>query len=119
MLLKLIFVLSVILILPANKNYIYGTDAGKATQDKVFLLSISEVRKYFNSDDSRKCSPTDYADENGTFQEHGICRWWLRSPGNNQDRAAYVSETGKEVDIGGMVNWSTVAVRPAMWIDIS
>ena len=45
----------------ADKNPEYSTSAGNNTQDQVFLLSITEVEKYFSSDNDRKCVPTAYA----------------------------------------------------------
>ena len=39
----------------ADKNPDYSTDPGKATQDKIFLLSITEVNKYFTSNSERAC----------------------------------------------------------------
>lgn len=37
----------------ADKNPDYSTNPGNATQDQVFLLSITEVNKYFSSDSAR------------------------------------------------------------------
>lgn len=45
----------------ADKNPDYSTDPGNATQDKVFLLSITEANQYFTSDEARKCGTTEYA----------------------------------------------------------
>lgn len=103
----------------AHKNPEYDTNQGNATQDQVFLLSRTEVNKYFSSDIARQCQPTDYADANGVDvnDNNGNCWWWLRSPGDAQDYAAsvsiggYVYEYGYNVDI-------YIAVRPALWIEI-
>ena len=66
----------------ADKNPDYSTNPGNATQDQVFLLSITEVNKYFSSDSARQCKPTDYAVANGAWEsDSGNCWWWLRSPG--------------------------------------
>ena len=45
----------------ADENPEYDTSPGNDTNDKIFLLSITEVNKYFSSDEARKCAPTDYA----------------------------------------------------------
>ena len=44
---------------PADRN------PGNATQDKIFLLSIPELRKYFPEAKSRKCKATRHAVDNG------------------------------------------------------
>ena len=45
----------------ADKYPDYETDPGNDTQDKVFLLSIEEAAKYFDSDTARECEVTEYA----------------------------------------------------------
>ncbi len=104
----------------ADKNPDYTTDPGNATQDQVFLLSITEVNKYFSSDDARQCKPTDYADANGAYvnSDNGNYRWWLRSPGDDQDDAADVYYDGDVYLSGRAVNLAFSAVRPALWIDL-
>lgn len=104
----------------ADKN---STNPGNATQDQVFLLSITEANKYFGSDSARQCKPTDYAFANGAYVNsvNGNCGWWLRSPGVTQysaHSAAYVHNSGGVYESGCDVNISTSAVRPAMWISI-
>lgn len=71
----------------ADKNPDYSTEPGNATQDKVFLLSITEANRYFKTDEERMCVPTAYAKANGAYMSSsytkgGIatCWWWLRSP---------------------------------------
>lgn len=103
----------------ADKNPDYSANPGNATQDQVFLLSITEVNKYFSSDSARQCKPTDYAVANGAWErDSGNC-WWLRSLGDILFSAAYVNrgggvrENGYTVDVGGN------AVRPALWIDLN
>ena len=101
----------------ADKNPDYSTDPGIATQDKVFLLSITEANQYFTSYEARKCVPTDYAIAQGAFV-FGTCWWWLRSPGYNQSCAAAVTSAG-DVDGGGcFVDNDSDAVRPALWITV-
>jgi hypothetical protein len=56
----------------ADKNSKYSTNPGDATQDQVFLLSITEVNNYFGSNSVRKCKNTDYAVANGAW-ESGCC----------------------------------------------
>ena len=104
----------------ADKRPGHSADPGNATQDQVFLLSITEANKYFNSNGARRCEPTDYAVANGSSESNSgnFCRWWLRSPGATQDSAAYVFSGGGVIESGNDVDIGTSAVRPAMWISI-
>lgn len=95
----------------ADKNPKYSTNPGNATTDKVFLLSINEVYKYFNDFHARECALTAYA------KAHGAALWWLRSPGSSYS-AAFVYPTGALVYNGESVKVSYGGVRPALWIDL-
>ena len=76
-------------IVPADQNPKYATYYGNVTNDKIFLLSISEVNKYFSTDAEMACDNTIYAN---TISSIGGCWWWLRTPGSNQAEAVFVSE---------------------------
>lgn len=110
----------------ADKNPEYNTNPGNATTDKVFLLSINEVEKYFNSDEARKCAPTAYAKAQGAYTSDiyktasgaATCWWWLRSPGYNRNIAANVNSYGSVYYFGYNVHTDYVAVRPALWINL-
>ncbi len=104
----------------ADKNPGYSTNPGNATQDQVFLLSITEANKYFSSDSARQCEPTDYAVANGAYinSDNGNCWWWLRSPGDDQSDAADVGGDGGVLEHGYYVFHSDAAVRPALWINL-
>jgi hypothetical protein len=105
----------------AEDNEEYGTEAGDNTQDKIFLLSISEAEDYFDSDEARECKATEYAIAEGCWTSTsddycGNCWWWLRSPGCSQSSAAGVNGVGSISDYD--VNYGFCAIRPAMWIEI-
>lgn len=103
----------------ADENPSFSTNPGNATQDQVFLLSITEAYKYFSSDSARQCKPTEYAVAGGAYvnSSNGNCWWWLRSPCGNQSTAAYVNRVGAVFEIGDNVIDADNAVRPALWID--
>ena len=65
--------------------------------------------------------PTDYAVQNEalTDDDTGACRWWLRSPGFIQHRAAWVNNDGYVLEYGDDVDIGSTAVRPALWIDLN
>lgn len=88
-----------------NDNVQYGTNGGNNTKDKLFLLSIDEVKKYFSTDNQRVAT-----DKGGSSKY-----WGLRSPGNNRGSAAEVGYDGCLFYGGQGVN-ITNGVRPAMWV---
>ena len=109
----------------ADKNPSYSTSPGNSTTDQVFLLSITEVNKYFSSDEARKCAPTAYALAQGTWTSDSYkvdgkatCWWWLRSPGAYSDCAADVDRDGSVHDFGNSVHDFDNAVRPALWVNL-
>lgn len=102
----------------ADKNSKYSTASGKSTRDQVFLLSTAEAEEYLSS---MSCEATDYAIANcsDSIASAKLCRWWLRSPGWTNDRAAYCSSFTDGIDFYGRdVTDSVLAVRPVIWIDI-
>ena len=111
-----------------NRGYITLTPEAE-TVDRIFLLSISEAKKYFASDADRVCVPTTYAlsrgvsayDAKGT-PEGVSCWWWLRTRGDGYNggmRVATVIDDGSIVDFGYAYFEESFAVRPAFWLDLS
>lgn len=103
----------------------YAGDRDFSTEDKVFLLSESEANNYFVSEESRKCTPTNYVIARGaSTTDDGVCIWWLRTPKKTRDYAYTVSTWGNTESSyyvyprKSMVDYNH-AVRPAMWIDLS
>ena len=90
--------------------------------DKVFLLSIKEVSSYFESATARMTGATKTAVANGSYQENGICGWWLRDSGDTNRIAARVNKNGEIVTYDsteGGVERKDYSVRPSMWIAIN
>lgn len=102
----------------ADLNPSYGTNPGEDTEDKVFLLSVPEVLKYFPQDDQRVCLPTAYTANQGAYIDKvtGGSWWWLRTPGSSSKDAASISGDGSINFSDGSVISSTGTIRPAMWI---
>ena len=91
-----------------------------STGDKVFLLSTDEATKLFTTDTERVCCPTALATTAGKTNSGNACYaynnagyWWLRSPGNGTDNAAYVEYNGLISAFGG-VNCDNIAARPVI-----
>jgi hypothetical protein len=124
--------------LTGNTNNTHG---GNNTTDKIFLLSIDEVIRYFGDSGMLERGKNESArNHNLEYPEHGIyywgihdryseariardaagtaCWWWLRSLGLTSFLAAYVSDVG-DVGVGGVnVNFDFGGVRPALWLSL-
>lgn len=92
------------------------TNQGNVTEDKVFLLSITEIDKYFNSENEIQCEATDYAIANGLPEKF---KWWLRTLDAINSNAAYVSKNGDVSETGYSVRTSHGGVRPVIWINLN
>lgn len=92
------------------------------TKDNVFLLSYAETDLYFEDDESRRCIPTNYAismgaeTRNFTYGTPDTGWWWLRSPGEKQYHAAFVSFDGERHS--NAVGNGYLSMRPALWVDM-
>jgi hypothetical protein len=124
----------------SENNPWYHTDAGAQTDDKVFLLSVTEVVRNFGDSGQLKFRPknawldwTDglscaiddsYNDARRATHRGDATWWWLRSPGDSRSKAAYVNAVGiiflngeLAGDDGGK-NCGGVrpGLRPAIWL---
>lgn len=113
-------------------NPCYGKEGGNNTMDNVYLLSIGEVtdpsygfcKTYNTYSASRRLKPSDYAHARGAWTDTdsdyaGNCYWWLRSPGFITGNVAGVDNYGYVNRSGSNVNYSLVAVVPALHINLS
>lgn len=109
--------------LPAESNSLYETPTGDETEDKIFLLSISEAEKYFPTTEKRLASPTEYAVEQGVYESNKLysgihsCCWLLRTPGSDNTQVAYVNYDGAIHNSGASVNTRGATFRPVMWVE--
>ena len=120
-----------------DDNLHYGTEGGNNTNDKVFLLSESEVytdnalsygfvSDYGTYDEARRSKSSTYAKAMGTWSStststdyRGSCYWWLRSPGSSTDIASYVDSHGEVNRYGNIGDNSIYSVRPALHLNLS
>lgn len=104
-----------------NLDNIYANH-GNNTSDKVFLLSATEAKLYFESDKERQCKATKYAVSHGAYEnsENGNCWYWLRTPG--WAPMAYcqtdVKDKGDISLVGDSLEHTDNAVRPAIWVGV-
>lgn len=104
----------------ADTNPYFDVSSGHSTEDRVFLLSLLEADRYFNSGASRRCQATAYARSfNIHMDNNGYCWWWLRSPGHDSSYAASIDLNGAFCFPGNQVINTGMAIRPALWIDLS
>ncbi len=124
----------------------HGTEGGVATDDKVFLLGLSDIygenynysagNWYFNNDNDRRAMATWYAvvkrgasalvynNDNSTlcnktnFQLNKCSvAWWLRSPNNIEGTAVCVDGVGSMDNELCDVDFVNIGVRPALWVN--
>ena len=106
--------------IPAAENPEYRTNAGTATDDRIFLLSLADAEEYFKTDEERLCEATPYAQKHGAFvRGNGKSEWWLRSPGKTNEYAAIVSSLGSVYPAGNSLNNVSCTVRPAFWVSLT
>lgn len=103
-------------------NPVCGAKGGKSTTDKVFLLSLDDVKNEdygfggFQCKETRVAEPTDYvSQQDSELRNH----WWLRSPGATNTYASWVEEDGEIHDAGNKRVDTYLMVRPALQINLS
>ncbi len=106
-------------------NSKYKTNAGVRTDDKLFLLSEGEVKKYFPEAEDRKADGTKAYKNQLSFSakiNSGTYNWWLRTPGKNGSYAMAVDKSGEINSVGYSATLlddgdaGADGVRPAMWV---
>lgn len=95
-----------------------GASGGPNTQDKVFLLSSEEVKKYVKNSDTT-AAPTQYAVQQGTstssYEEttEGLASgsWWFRNPRSSSEAYMQFNDGLLYADVD-----FKEGIRPALWI---
>lgn len=86
--------------------------------DSVFLLSLTDIDRYFTTNGERACKPTRYAITNGAnIGFNGNSGWWLRSPGYTGCFTAFIRSHVGVRDLGADVYYKKRAIRPAICIE--
>ena len=115
----------------ADENPEYNYVTGYMTEDKIFLLSITEVNQYLKTASDKQADTTRYAvkkgarvvssvshndTENGTCNDpHCWALWWLRTNGQYTTYKTYVYNSTISVN-GNFLAISHMSVRPALWV---
>ena len=97
--------------------------------DRVTLLSLDEVKKYFSYRverdtcyefyPDRVAIPTAYAKKNGAYSALplDVGLWWLRSPGYVDSNASIVNSHGYLSKVGSNVRNTPFCVRPVIFLN--
>jgi len=93
---------------PADTNSESGIQGGNDTTDKVFVLSESEMEQYFPDNDDMVSLIGD--------EELG---YWTRTPGSVPTNFVCTNSYGGLFRGGNQATNATVAVRPAIWVNLS
>ncbi len=111
-------------LISADPNPDYEINPGNDTSDKLFLLSIEEVNRYFELEEDRICKQYGAKNmkskkDNWKHEMASLCTWWLRSPGGDGRSAAYVDINGT-IDTEGMdvSSYDFNVVRPSLWLSL-
>ena len=103
-------------------------------QDKLFLLSLDEAKKYFHATDwhysQLRVSPTDYAISCGaakavfkrTKEGRASMHWWTRVCAYEEGRYCPSATTINKIGVGSTLpvyDHSGACVRPALWVDMN
>jgi hypothetical protein len=121
-----------------EQGYIEWADvvSGNDTQDMVFLLSCAEAKKYLDVTPENKqnikarVAPTPYAIAQSAWENNKYLtadgepagRWWLRSPGRYEYRAAHVIGNGSLQNShvsAAADHYGGGVARPAIWVDLN
>ncbi len=94
------------------------TEGWNDTQDQVFALSRDDVRKYLASNDNAKALVTDAAYNSEWDNKERYGNWWLRSVGGQNGNTMYVKYNGSVNSFGKVSLSQSIAVRPALWIEL-
>ena len=127
----------------------HGTPGGNDTDDRIFLLSVEEIDRYFGDsgdylNNRRKnyfgdeISDSDLGDgqfitntynneralekknPNTTPESEIYLIYWLRSPGNLKENVVVVYGEDGRVNVGGYTAFNPRGgVRPALWLDLN
>ena len=117
-------------------NITQGTEGGNDTNDKIFLISESEIWNTDQAkeqgfvkdgdiyDEARRCQSSAYAKAMGISSYTdtpyvGNAGWWLRSPGYNEYEAVSVNSDGWVGRRGSNVINNGLGVRPALNLNLS
>lgn len=75
---------------------------------------------YFDTIEARQAAAGSYVrGQMENDQQEDYYGWWLRSPGEGRNKAAYIDNYGLIRNEGADIRNETLGIRPVIWIDLS
>ena len=110
----------------ADSNKKYNVDGGADTEDRVFLLSYTELMQHTGDSTVMKSEASPYARARGAYigsdtitvggKVDMTCSWWLRTPGLSMDYVTY-GHVDPPRESGMNASATDVCVRPVVWVE--
>jgi len=101
-------------------NLVNKQDQGNPTEDKVFILSLSELETYLEEPDARRSRATERAVAEGAFIDtiSGNGWYWTRTSARYSNEVKTIDSYGCINKFGDGVAEKYYTVRPAIWINL-
>lgn len=100
----------------SNKSDVENPYVCSNTEDKIFLLSESEIIHYLKTKEERITKGSDYSKCQGLVGTDSTCYWWLRTPMFNASTRFNLVDIDGNIDKAGV--GSNYGVRPACYISL-
>jgi hypothetical protein len=103
-----------------DNNPEYGTSGGNETEDKIFILSAKEAKKYVKEESyfppNKKTRPTPWAVKQGALKGTGgvLMSFLLRSPGHELDWVRTLWCSSADSSTLGTLVYASEPIRPAL-----
>lgn len=107
-----------------NDNPLYNTEGGDNTEDRVVLLSLDEVNKYFGNIEKEGVATPFALEKSGATGGRRSVTYWLRSPGSTDiigiepGNGAVVDSDGNVSHEGNAVTYTMIGIRPVIRIKL-
>lgn len=109
-----------ILVMPDTHPDMPETEQGSEIDNKLFLLSYNEVKKYLPEDEDRVCYASKFAIEYEGLkaESDGRCKWWLRTAYDSWSNGALIANVEANGYISMDSHRTRMGLRPACWIQL-
>ena len=107
-----------------HADYVVSRDPD--TQDRVYLLSYAELKRYIPDEGARRTTPTRAAKGHGVYsyalgaiyEKNPHIQWWVRSPSPKTGYATVSNENGSFTFDHYQAGSTWIAVRPVLWVNL-
>ena len=98
-------------------NPYYAYEPAPDTVDRIYLLSVEELERYFPTEEERIAYASEHVRKYRTSYADGRSWWWTRSPGVRPGDISYVNVGG--VFVHKHLSTYNYGIRPALWCSLS